>query len=83
MIEVEWGEPQGTRLRRQHRGRGYDRKWLHKDVTNVIAAANAHLIAINTQVDPRKGIAEMNFALRVTDFGQLRDCWRSCSRCRT
>ena len=51
--------------------RGYDRKWLHKDITNVIAAANAHLIAINTQVDAKQGLAEMNFALRVTDFGQL------------
>ncbi len=71
VIEVEWGE------RKQHAYevnvvvRGYDRKWLHKDITNVIAAANAHLIAINTQVDPRQGLAEMNFALRVTDFGQL------------
>ena len=40
------------------------------------ARADVHLgadeeKAINTQVDPRQGLAEMNFALRVTDFGQL------------
>ena len=51
--------------------RGYDRKWLHKDVTNVIAAANVYLIAVNARADPSSNEVEMNFALRVTDFGQL------------
>ena len=51
--------------------RGYDRKWLHKDVTNVIAAANVHLIAVNTRVDAASGLATMNFAVRVADFEQL------------
>ena len=71
VIEVEWGERKELAYEVNVVVRGYDRKWLHKDITNVIAAANAHLIAINTQVDPRQGLAEMNFALRVTDFGQL------------
>ncbi|HEY6985626.1 MAG TPA: bifunctional (p)ppGpp synthetase/guanosine-3',5'-bis(diphosphate) 3'-pyrophosphohydrolase [Rhodanobacteraceae bacterium] len=71
VIEVEWGERKEHAYEVNVVVRGYDRKWLHKDITNVIAAANAHLIAINTQVDPRQGLAEMNFALRVTDFGQL------------
>jgi GTP pyrophosphokinase len=71
VIEVEWGEHKEHAYEVNVVVRGYDRKWLHKDITNVIAAANAHLIAINTQVDPRQGLAEMNFALRVTDFGQL------------
>jgi len=51
--------------------RGYDRKWLHKDVTNVIAAANVHLIAVDSRVDSATGLATMNFAVRVTDFEQL------------
>jgi GTP pyrophosphokinase len=71
VIEVEWGEHKEHAYEVNVVVRGYDRKWLHKDITNVIAAANAHLIAINTLVDARQGLAEMNFALRVTDFGQL------------
>jgi GTP pyrophosphokinase len=71
IIEVDWGERKEQAYEVNVVVRGYDRKWLHKDITNVIAAANAHLIAINTHVDPRQGLAEMNFALRVTDFGQL------------
>ena len=51
--------------------RGYDRKWLHKDVTNVIASANVHLLAVNTRIDPASGLATMNFAVRVADFEQL------------
>ncbi|MBN8727288.1 MAG: bifunctional (p)ppGpp synthetase/guanosine-3',5'-bis(diphosphate) 3'-pyrophosphohydrolase [Xanthomonadales bacterium] len=71
VLHVEWG-------RRTERAydvdvvvRGYDRKWLHKDVSNTIAAANAQVTAVSARVDPRKGIAEMNYALRVGDFGQL------------
>jgi GTP pyrophosphokinase len=71
IIEVDWGERKEHAYEVNVVVRGYDRKWLHKDITNVIAAANAHLIAINTQVDAKQGLAEMNFALRVTDFGQL------------
>jgi GTP pyrophosphokinase len=71
ILHVEWG-------RRAERAydvdivvRGYDRKWLHKDVSNTIAAANAQVTAVSARVDPRKGIAEMAYALRVADFGQL------------
>jgi GTP pyrophosphokinase len=71
IIEVDWGERKELAYEVNVVVRGYDRKWLHKDITNVIAAANAHLIAINTHVDAKQGLAEMNFALRVTDFGQL------------
>ncbi len=71
VIEVEWG---GSRVQAYEVNvlvRGYDRKWLHKDVTNVIAAANVHLLAVNTRVNSASGLATMNFALRVTDFEQL------------
>ncbi|WP_440223722.1 RelA/SpoT family protein [Dokdonella sp. MW10] len=71
VIEVEWGGA------RQHvydvnvLVRGYDRKGLHKDVTNVIAAANVYMLAVNAKVDPRGNEVEMSFALRVNDYGQL------------
>ncbi|MEO8461083.1 MAG: ACT domain-containing protein, partial [Dokdonella sp.] len=51
--------------------RGYDRKWLHKDVANVIAAANIHVLAVNTRVDSEHAMADMRYTLRVTDFDQL------------
>jgi len=70
-IEVEWGGARAQAYEVDLLVRGYDRKWLHKDVTNVIAAANVHLLAVNTRVDDASGLATMNFAVRVTDFEQL------------
>ncbi|MGH8040596.1 MAG: bifunctional (p)ppGpp synthetase/guanosine-3',5'-bis(diphosphate) 3'-pyrophosphohydrolase [Rudaea sp.] len=70
-IEVEWGGSRAQAYEVNVLVRGYDRKWLHKDVTNVIAAANVHLLAVNTRVDSASGLATMNFAVRVTDFEQL------------
>ena len=70
-IEVEWGGKKSQSYEVDVRVRGYDRKWLHKDVTNVIAAANVHLIAVDSRVDPASGMATMNFAVRVADFEQL------------
>ena len=72
VIEVEWG---GASERQVYDVnvvvRGYDRKGLHKDVTHVIAAANVYMIAVNARVDPASAEVEMNFALRVSDYGQL------------
>lgn len=70
-IEVEWGGTRAQAYEVDVLVRGYDRKWLHKDVTNVIAAANVHLLAVNTRVDPATSLVTMNFALRVADFEQL------------
>ena len=70
-IEVEWGGARAQAYEVDLLVRGYDRKWLHKDVTNVIAAANVHLLAVNTRVDADSGLATMNFAVRVADFEQL------------
>jgi GTP pyrophosphokinase len=70
-IDVEWGGSRSQAYEVDVLVRGYDRKWLHKDVTNVIAAANVHLIAVNTRVDSSSGLATMNFAVRVADFEQL------------
>ena len=70
-IEVEWGGAKSQSYEVDVLVRGYDRKWLHKDVTNVIAAANVHLIAVDSRVDSATGLATMNFAVRVADFEQL------------
>jgi GTP pyrophosphokinase len=71
VIEVEWGNRREQAYEVDVLVKGYDRKWLHKDITNVIASSNAHLLAVNTRVDAVSGLATMNFALRVADFGQL------------
>jgi GTP pyrophosphokinase len=71
LIVVEWGKRNARAYDVDVMVKGYDRKWLHKDVSTTIAAANVHVIAVNARVDARKGVAEMNYALRVNDFGQL------------
>ena len=71
VIAVEWGSRKQASYDVDITVRGYDRKWLHKDVSNVIASANAHVIAVNARIDPNRGIAIMDYALRVADFGQL------------
>ena len=71
VVAVEWGRQRQAAYDVDIVVRGYDRKWLHRDVGNTIATANAHVVAVNARVDARKGVAEMNYKLRVGDFGQL------------
>ena len=70
-IDVEWGRGRAQSYDVDVLVKGYDRKWLHKDVTTVIAAANVHMISADARVDSASGLATMNFALRVTDYEQL------------
>lgn len=70
-IDVEWGGAREQAYDVDVLVKGYDRKWLHKDVTTVIAAANVNLLAATARVDSASGMATMNFALRVTDYEQL------------
>ena len=70
-IEVEWGGARRADYDIDLVVRGYDRKGLHKDVSNVIAAANVNLIAINARVDAATSLVSMHFTVRVTDFEQL------------
>ncbi|MEO7757573.1 MAG: bifunctional (p)ppGpp synthetase/guanosine-3',5'-bis(diphosphate) 3'-pyrophosphohydrolase [Dokdonella sp.] len=71
VIAVEWGRRSQRAYEVDIVVKGYDRKWLHKDVSNAIAAENVHVIALTAHIDARKGVVEMNYALRVNDFGQL------------
>lgn len=71
VIEVEWGRTHAQSYEVDVVLRGYDRKSLHKDVTTVITAASAHMLAVDARVDTTSGIATMRFALRVNDYGQL------------
>lgn len=71
IIDVEWGGGKPRAYEVNVLVRGYDRKGLHKDVSNVIAAANVHILAIEARSDPARNEVAMNLALRVADFGQL------------
>jgi len=71
VIEVEWGNSRNQAYEVDLLVRGYDRKGLHKDVTNVIAGMNIHLLAVEARVEPNSAMVSMNFAVRVNDFEQL------------
>lgn len=71
LMPVEWGRGGSQSFSVDVLVRGYDRKWLLKDLTNVIGSSNAHILGLNSRVDPSSGIAELRFALKVGDFEQL------------
>ena len=51
--------------------RAFDRKWLLKDVTNVIAQSGINVLALDSRADDAQALAELRFTVRVADFGQL------------
>lgn len=70
VLPVEWGR----------KGSGYevdievlalDRKWLLKEVTNVIAQGNAHVLSIRSDVERNGAQVRLRLRLRVGDYGQL------------
>jgi GTP pyrophosphokinase len=70
VLPVEWGS----------KGGGYevdvevlalDRKWLLKEVSNVIAQANAHVTSISSQLERNGAHVRLRARLRVNDYGQL------------
>ena len=68
---MQWGGRGGDAYEVDILVRAYDRKGLLKDVSSAIAAADAHVLAASTRLDRDHGLAEMSFAVRVHDFGQL------------
>ncbi len=71
LMPVEWGRGRAQSFAVDVLVRGYDRKWLLKDLTNVIGSGNAHILGLNSRVDAASGIAELRFTLKVSDFEQL------------
>ena len=71
VVQVEWGERDAHSYEVDVLVRAYDRKGLLKDVSGLITAAAAGVIAASSRLDPAEGVAEMRFVLRVRDFGQL------------
>lgn len=71
IIDVEWGGRRQQAYEVNVVLQAYDRKGLHKDVSNLIAAANVQILAFEARVDPASNEVRMDLSLRVADFGQL------------
>ena len=71
LLPVEWSTRGAQSFAVDVLVRGFDRKWLLKDLTNVIGTSNVHILGLNSAVDDTTGMAELRFGLKVTDFEQL------------
>jgi len=71
LLPVDWGKSGGQSFSVDVTVHAFDRKWLLKDLTNVIGTGNAHILGLNSRVDPDTARAELRFTLKVGDFGQL------------
>jgi GTP pyrophosphokinase len=70
-LPVNWAAAGSSRYEVGVQIHAYDRKWLLKDLTNVLAQSDATIVAIQSSVDSARGLADVRVTLRVGDFGQL------------
>ena len=64
VVPVEWGQRGARSYAVDVLVRAVDRKWLLKDLTNVIATGDSHVLGVNSRVDGARGTAELRFALK-------------------
>lgn len=69
-LPVSWGSREDGKYEVSILIRAYDRKWLLKDLTNIIAQANVNIVGVNT-LSQGGATAELKMNLKVSDFGQL------------
>ena len=70
-LPVNWGQAAKSRYEVGIQVRAFDRKWLLKDVTNVIAQAEVNILGISSHLDEARGLADIRVTLKVSDFEQL------------
>ena len=70
-LPVNWGEAAKSLYEVNVVVRAYDRKWLLKDITNLIAQAEVNILSINSRADEARGLAEIGLVLKVSDYEQL------------
>jgi len=70
LMPVEWGR-QGSGSETDVLVDAVDRKWLLKDVTNLVAQEDAHVLDIHTEPARGGGRVRLRLRLRVADHGQL------------
>ncbi len=72
-LPVNWGQSDKSRYMVNVVVRAFDRKWLLKDITNIIGQNEVQIQGVDSKIDASHGMAEINFLLKVTDFEQLSD----------
>ena len=72
-LPVNWGQSDKSRYLVNVVVRAFDRKWLLKDITNIIGQNEVQIQGVESKIDGSHGMAEINFLLKVTDFEQLSD----------
>ncbi|WP_140719951.1 RelA/SpoT family protein [[Pseudomonas] boreopolis] len=70
VLPVEWGKLGGS-YEVDVLIRAVDRRWLLKDITNLIAQEDAHVLEINSDNTRDSGRAQLRLRLKVADYGQL------------
>ena len=70
VMPVEWGRAGGG-YEADIQVLAVDRRWLLKDITNLIAQADAYVLAINSDNVRDSGRAVLRLRLKVADYGQL------------
>jgi GTP pyrophosphokinase len=70
VLPVEWGSRGGGGHEVDVLVDAADRKWLLKDLTNLIAQEETHVLDIHSEL-ARGGRVRLRLRLRVADFGQL------------
>ena len=71
VIEVRWQSAPDRAYEVDIVVRGYDRRDLQRDITNVVTNSAARIVASNSHSDRDLGEVTMHFTLRVHDFGEL------------
>jgi GTP pyrophosphokinase len=69
-LPVNWGGREAGKYEVSVFIRAYDRKWLLKDLSNLIAQADVNIASIHT-LTQENAMAELKINLKVADFGQL------------
>ncbi|MCF5954025.1 RelA/SpoT family protein [Xanthomonas perforans] len=70
VLPVEWGKA-GSGYEVDVQVRAVDRRWLLKDITNLIAQEDAHVLEINSDNVRDTGRAQLRLRLKVSDYDQL------------
>ena len=70
LMPVEWGR-RGGGSEADVLVDAVDRKWLLKDVTNLVAQEDAHVLDLHAEAMRGGGRVRLRLRLRVADYGQL------------
>lgn len=70
LMPVDWGDA-GSRQMVRIALTGLDRKWLLRDISNLIAQESVQVLAIRGGPNPRSGQVRLQIGVLVRDFDQL------------